>query len=131
LENALAALRPYAAGRLVLVFGCGGDRDRAKRPLMGAIASRLADVVYVTDDNPRSEDPAQIRAAILAAAPHAIEIGHRADAIRAAVADLSAGDVMVVAGKGHEEGQKIGKQTLPFSDHAAVLAAIEGRDGHG
>lgn len=131
LENALAALRPYAAGRLVLVFGCGGDRDRAKRPLMGAIASRLADVVYVTDDNPRSEDPAQIRAAILAAAPHAIEIGHRADAIRAAVADLSAGDVLVVAGKGHEEGQKIGKQTLPFSDHAAVLAAIEGRDGHG
>jgi UDP-N-acetylmuramoyl-L-alanyl-D-glutamate--2,6-diaminopimelate ligase len=131
LENALASLRPYAAGRLVVVFGCGGDRDRAKRPLMGAIAARLADKVYVTDDNPRSEDPSAIRAAILAAAPGATEIGSRAGAIRAAIADLGPGDVLVVAGKGHEEGQKIGKEILPFSDHAAVLAAIEGRDYHG
>jgi len=131
LENALASLRPYTKGRLHVVFGCGGDRDRAKRPIMGEIATRLADSVYVTDDNPRSEDPAAIRAAIMAAAPGAIEIGSRAAAIRAAVAALGAGDVLVVAGKGHEEGQKIGKQVLPFSDHEAVKAALEGRDYHG
>lgn len=131
LENALAALRPFAKNRLVVVFGCGGDRDRAKRPLMGEIATRLANRVYVTDDNPRGEDPAAIRAAILAAAPGAIEIGSRAAAIRAAVEDLAAGDVLVVAGKGHEEGQKTGTVLLPFSDHEAVKAAIEGRDYHG
>lgn len=131
LENVLLSLRPYAAGRLVVVFGCGGDRDRAKRPLMGAIAERLADRVYVTDDNPRGEDPAAIRAAILAAAPGAIEIGSRGEAIRTAIAGLAAGDVLVVAGKGHEQGQKIGNEVLPFSDHAAVLAAIQGRDHHG
>jgi UDP-N-acetylmuramoyl-L-alanyl-D-glutamate--2,6-diaminopimelate ligase len=131
LENALASLRPYAKNRLIVVFGCGGDRDRAKRPLMGAIAARLADRVYVTDDNPRTEDPAAIRAAIMAAAPGAVEIGNRAAAIRAAVSELAAGDVLVVAGKGHEEGQKIGKTVLPFSDHEAVKAALEGRDEHG
>jgi UDP-N-acetylmuramoyl-L-alanyl-D-glutamate--2,6-diaminopimelate ligase len=131
LENALAALKPFAKGRLVVVFGCGGDRDRAKRPLMGEIATRLAAKVYVTDDNPRSEEPAAIRAAILARAPGAIEIGSRAAAIRAAVEDLGSGDVLVVAGKGHEEGQKIGTALLPFSDHEAVRAAIEGRDYHG
>ena len=114
-----------------MVFGCGGDRDRAKRPIMGEIATRLADRVYVTDDNPRTEDPASIRAAIMAAAPGAIEIGSRAEAIRTAVAALGEGDVLVVAGKGHEEGQKIGKQVLPFSDHEAVKAALEGRDYHG
>jgi UDP-N-acetylmuramoyl-L-alanyl-D-glutamate--2,6-diaminopimelate ligase len=131
LENALASLRPYARGRLHVVFGCGGDRDRAKRPLMGEIATRLADRVYVTDDNPRTEDPSAIRAAIMAAAPGAIEIGSRAAAIRAAIDALEAGDVLVVAGKGHEEGQKIGQQVLPFSDHEAVKAAIEGHEYHG
>jgi UDP-N-acetylmuramoyl-L-alanyl-D-glutamate--2,6-diaminopimelate ligase len=131
LENALASLRPYTRGRLFVVFGCGGDRDRAKRPIMGEIATRLADKVYVTDDNPRTEDPAMIRAAIMAAAPGATEIGSRSAAIRAAIGELQAGDVLIVAGKGHEEGQKIGKQVLPFSDHQAVKAAIEGRDYHG
>jgi UDP-N-acetylmuramoyl-L-alanyl-D-glutamate--2,6-diaminopimelate ligase len=131
LENAIASLRPYTANRLHVVFGCGGDRDRAKRPIMGEIATRLADRVYVTDDNPRNEDPASIRAAIMAAAPGAIEIGDRAQAIRTAVDALEAGDVLMVAGKGHEEGQKIGKTVKPFSDHDAVKAAIEGRDYHG
>lgn len=131
LENAIAALRPYTRNRLHVVLGCGGDRDRTKRPFMGAIATRLADAVYVTDDNPRTEDPAEIRAAILAEAPGAIEIGNRAEAIRAAVDALTEGDVLMVAGKGHEEGQKIGKTVLPFSDHDAVKAAIAGRDYHG
>ncbi len=124
LESVLAALRPFASGRLVLVFGCGGDRDRGKRPLMGAIAARLADRVIVTDDNPRSEDPAAIRAAILAAAPGAHEIGDRAEAIRTAVRELGPGDVLVVAGKGHETGQIVGDRTLPFSDHDVLRAAI-------
>jgi UDP-N-acetylmuramoyl-L-alanyl-D-glutamate--2,6-diaminopimelate ligase len=131
LEKTLASLRPYTRNRLHVVFGCGGDRDRAKRPLMGGIATRLADRVYVTDDNPRTEDPATIRAAIMAAAPGAIEIGSRAAAIRTAIAALGEGDVLVVAGKGHEEGQKIGKQVLPFSDHEAVKAALEGREYNG
>ncbi len=131
LENAIAALRPYTRNRLHVVLGCGGDRDRTKRPFMGAIATRLADAVYVTDDNPRTEDPAEIRAAILAEAPGAIEIGNRAEAIRAAVDALTEGDVLMVAGKGHEEGQKIGKVVLPFSDHDAVKAAIAGLDYHG
>jgi UDP-N-acetylmuramoyl-L-alanyl-D-glutamate--2,6-diaminopimelate ligase len=131
LENALSSLRPYTKNKLHVVFGCGGDRDRAKRPIMGKIATRLADRVYVTDDNPRNEDAALIRAAIMAAAPGAIEIGSRAQAIRTAVVALEAGDVLIVAGKGHEEGQKIGKEILPFSDHEAVKAAIEGRDYHG
>jgi UDP-N-acetylmuramoyl-L-alanyl-D-glutamate--2,6-diaminopimelate ligase len=124
LEKVLAALRPLATGRLVVVFGCGGDRDPGKRPIMGEIATRLADVVIVTDDNPRSEEPAEIRAAILAAAPGATEIGDRADAIRAAVAMLRSGDVLVVAGKGHETGQIVGDRVLPFSDHDAVRAAL-------
>lgn len=131
LEKTLSSLRPYTKGRLVVVFGCGGDRDRTKRPIMGEIATRLADRVFVTDDNPRTEEPAAIRVAIMAAAPGAAEIGNRAAAIRAAVESLEAGDVLVVAGKGHEEGQKIGKQVLPFSDHEAVKAAVEGRDYHG
>jgi UDP-N-acetylmuramoyl-L-alanyl-D-glutamate--2,6-diaminopimelate ligase len=131
LEKTLASLRPYTRNRLHVVFGCGGDRDRAKRPIMGEIATRLADRVYVTDDNPRTEDPAAIRGAIMAAAPGATEIASRAEAIRTAVASLREGDVLVVAGKGHEEGQKIGKQILPFSDHEAVRAALEGRDYHG
>ena len=124
LEKVLEALRPYTTGRLVVVFGCGGDRDPGKRPIMGEIATRLADVVVVTDDNPRSEDPATIRRAILAAAPGAIEIGDRGRAIREAVRGLMAGDVLVVAGKGHETGQIVGKTTLPFSDHEAVATAL-------
>ncbi|TNC11656.1 UDP-N-acetylmuramoyl-L-alanyl-D-glutamate--2,6-diaminopimelate ligase [Methylobacterium terricola] len=125
LANVLDALRAFTTGRLVCVVGCGGDRDRAKRPLMGRIATDKADRVIVTDDNPRSEDPATIRAAILAAAPGAEEIGDRAEAIWAAVRDLRAGDVLLVAGKGHETGQIIGDRTLPFSDRDAVLSAIE------
>jgi UDP-N-acetylmuramoyl-L-alanyl-D-glutamate--2,6-diaminopimelate ligase len=131
LENALSALRPYARGRLAVVFGAGGDRDRGKRPLMGAAAAKLADRVIVTDDNPRTEDPALIRAAVLAAAPGAAEIGNRAEAIATAVRGLEAGDVLLVAGKGHEEGQTIGKETVPFSDHEAVTHALRGEPYHG
>lgn len=123
LLNALQALRPYAK-RLIVVFGAGGDRDPGKRPLMGAIAVKNADSIIVTDDNPRSEDPAKIRAAIMAAAHGAVEIGDRAAAIRAAVADLQDGDVLLVAGKGHETGQIVGDRVLPFSDHEAVRAAL-------
>jgi UDP-N-acetylmuramoyl-L-alanyl-D-glutamate--2,6-diaminopimelate ligase len=125
LAKALEALRPYARRRLVVVFGAGGDRDQGKRPLMGEIAAAKADVVIVTDDNPRGENPAAIRAAILAAAPGATEIGDRAEAIRHAVAALAPGDALVIAGKGHESGQIIGDRTLPFSDHEAVAAALK------
>ena len=125
LENVLASVRPFTTGRVVVVFGCGGDRDRGKRPIMGEIAARLADVAIVTDDNPRSEDPAEIRRAILAAAPGASEIGDRRQAIREAVSMLGAGDTLIVAGKGHEEGQTVGTVTLPFSDHAELRAALE------
>ena len=127
LATVLDALRPFASGRLVCVFGCGGDRDRGKRPIMGAIAAEKADIVIVTDDNPRSEDPATIRAAILAAAPGAREIGDRREAIRTAVAELRPGDVLVVAGKGHETGQIVGQTTHPFSDHDELKAAMEAR----
>jgi UDP-N-acetylmuramoyl-L-alanyl-D-glutamate--2,6-diaminopimelate ligase len=123
LKNALDALRPYAK-RLFVVFGAGGDRDAGKRPLMGGVAVRHADKVFVTDDNPRSEEPAAIRRAILAAAPGAIEIGNRADAIKTAIAELVPGDVLLVAGKGHETGQIVGERSLPFSDHAEVRAAL-------
>ncbi|MCO6049992.1 UDP-N-acetylmuramoyl-L-alanyl-D-glutamate--2,6-diaminopimelate ligase [Mesorhizobium sp. RP14(2022)] len=125
LENVLQAVRPFTTGRVVVVFGCGGDRDRGKRPIMGEIASRLADIVIVTDDNPRSEEPAAIRAAILETAPGATEIGDRREAIRLAVSNLKAGDTLVVAGKGHEEGQTIGSQTYPFSDHVEVRKALD------
>jgi UDP-N-acetylmuramoyl-L-alanyl-D-glutamate--2,6-diaminopimelate ligase len=124
LAKAIEALRPYVGGRLVVVFGAGGDRDHGKRPLMGAIAAEKADRVIVTDDNPRSEDPATIRAAILAAAPGATEIGDRREAIGRAIAGLESGDVLLIAGKGHETGQIVGKQTLPFSDHEAVATAL-------
>jgi UDP-N-acetylmuramoyl-L-alanyl-D-glutamate--2,6-diaminopimelate ligase len=125
LAKALEALRPYVRGRLVVVFGCGGDRDQGKRPIMGGIAAEKADRVIVTDDNPRSEDPAAIRAAILAAAPGAEEIGDRAEAIRRAIADLRDGDVLLIAGKGHESGQIVGDRVLPFADHEAVRAVLE------
>lgn len=124
LAKALQALRPYAKRKLVVVFGAGGDRDAGKRPLMGEIAAENADTVIVTDDNPRSEDPATIRAAILATAKGATEIGDRAEAIRVAVQGLEPGDALLIAGKGHETGQVIGNQTLPFSDHEAAVAAL-------
>ncbi|KQT52830.1 MULTISPECIES: UDP-N-acetylmuramoyl-L-alanyl-D-glutamate--2,6-diaminopimelate ligase [unclassified Aureimonas] len=126
LENVLSAVRPFTTGRVICVFGCGGDRDRGKRPIMGEIAARLADVAIVTDDNPRSEDPASIRAAIIEAAAGAEEIADRREAIRHAVGLSQAGDTIVVAGKGHEHGQTIGGQTLPFSDHEEVRRAIAG-----
>ena len=125
LAKALEALRPYVKRQLVVVFGCGGDRDAGKRPLMGEIAVKLADRVIVTDDNPRGEDPAQIRAAILRAAPGAAEIGDRRDAIRGAIADLRRGDALLIAGKGHESGQIVGTRVLPFSDHDEVAAAVK------
>jgi len=124
LAKALQALRPYAKRKLVVVFGAGGDRDAGKRPLMGGIAAAHADTVIVTDDNPRSEDPATIRAAILAAAKGATEIGDRAEAIRTAVQGLEPGDALLIAGKGHETGQIVGSQTLPFSDHEAAQVAL-------
>lgn len=125
LANVLSSVRPFTTGRVIVVFGCGGDRDKGKRPIMGEIATRLADVVIVTDDNPRSEVPATIRAEIMAAAPGATEIADRADAIRHAVAMLGAGDTLIVAGKGHEEGQTIGTTVLPFSDHVETRKALE------
>ena len=127
LKKALESLRPYARGKLTVVFGAGGDRDTGKRPIMGRIAAENADRVIVTDDNPRSENPAAIRSAILAEARGAFEIGDRAEAIRQAIADLKGGDVLLIAGKGHETGQIIGDRVVPFSDHDAVAAALQGR----
>ncbi len=129
LEKVLQVLRPLAKGRLIVVFGCGGDRDQGKRPLMGAIAARDADTVIVTDDNPRSEEPAAIRAAILAGAREVdaaktTEIADRENAIRSAVDGLRGGDVLVVAGKGHETGQIVGGTTYPFSDQDVVAKAL-------
>ncbi|HET7885966.1 MAG TPA: UDP-N-acetylmuramoyl-L-alanyl-D-glutamate--2,6-diaminopimelate ligase [Bradyrhizobium sp.] len=130
LTKALQALRPYTQRKLVVVFGAGGDRDTGKRPLMGAIAADNADEVIVTDDNPRSENPAAIRAAILASAPGAREIGDRTEAIRQAIAGLAKGDVLLIAGKGHETGQIIGDRVLPFSDHEAVASALAAESRH-
>lgn len=124
LDVLLRAARPHAPGRVVVVFGCGGDRDRGKRPLMGAIAARHADLVIVTDDNPRSEDPSAIRAEVKAGAPDAMEIGDRGEAIAAAIGMLQAGDCLLIAGKGHETGQIVGARVLPFSDQAAARAAL-------
>ncbi len=124
LQHALQAVKPFTKGKLIVVFGCGGDRDAGKRAIMGRIAGGHADMVIVTDDNPRTEEPASIRASILATAPKAIEIGDRLDAIKYAVNHLQAGDCLVIAGKGHEEGQIIGTQILPFSDQDVAMAAI-------
>ncbi|MEE8579342.1 MAG: cyanophycin synthetase, partial [Hyphomicrobium sp.] len=110
----------------VVIFGCGGDRDRGKRPEMGQIACERADLVYVTDDNPRNEDPAAIRAEILKAASGAYEIGDRGEAIGTAISQLKSGDVLLVAGKGHETGQTIAGKVIPFSDHEAVASALAG-----
>ena len=130
LETLLRALRPHARERLIVVFGAGGDRDAGKRPMMGAIAARLADVAIVTDDNPRSEAPAAIREAILAAAPEAHEIGDRRMAIRAAVAMMKPGDVLAIAGKGHEQGQMIAGVNHPFDDVAEARAALAAGSAH-
>jgi UDP-N-acetylmuramoyl-L-alanyl-D-glutamate--2,6-diaminopimelate ligase len=130
LANALGALRPHAAGRLAVVFGAGGDRDPGKRPLMGEAAARFADWLIVTDDNPRREDPAAIRRAVLAGASGAEEIGDRREAIRTAVAALAAGDILLVAGKGHETGQTIGDRVVPFSDQEEVRHALAAIGGH-
>ena len=124
LENVLSSVRPFTTGKVIVVFGCGGDRDRLKRPIMGEIATRLADTVIVTDDNPRSEHADAIRAEILAAAPGAIEIGDRRAAIGEAVRLAVPGDTVVVAGKGHEVGQTVGDTTHHFSDHEEVARAI-------
>ncbi|HVM99877.1 MAG TPA: UDP-N-acetylmuramoyl-L-alanyl-D-glutamate--2,6-diaminopimelate ligase [Caulobacteraceae bacterium] len=131
LKTVLMALRPHAAGRLILVFGAGGDRDKGKRPLMGQIAASLADVAIVTDDNPRSEPPAQIRAEIRAGAAGLREVGDRREAIRAGAAMLREGDVLVVAGKGHERNQIVGAIIHPFDDVAETAAALglESADG--
>ncbi len=124
LETVLTALRPHATGRLIVVFGAGGDRDKGKRPLMGAIAGRLADVAIVTDDNPRSEIPAAIRAEVLKGCPRAKDIGDRREAIHQAIAMMGDGDVVVIAGKGHEQGQIVGGVTHPFDDVTVAAEAL-------
>jgi UDP-N-acetylmuramoyl-L-alanyl-D-glutamate--2,6-diaminopimelate ligase len=129
LVTVLEALRPHAKGRLVVVFGAGGDRDRGKRVLMGEAAQRLADAAIVTDDNPRSEDPAAIRAEVLRGAPDAIGIGDRRQAIFEACKLLGEGDVLVVAGKGHEQGQTVGGEVHPFDDVRVVGEALEAAGG--
>jgi UDP-N-acetylmuramoyl-L-alanyl-D-glutamate--2,6-diaminopimelate ligase len=116
IEAAIEALRPHARDRLIIVFGAGGDRDVGKRPEMGEVAARLSDRVIVTDDNPRSEDPAAIRSAIMAGAPGATEVGGRREAIAEAIRIARDGDIVLVAGKGHETGQIIGDRVLPFDD---------------
>nr|WP_070961249.1 UDP-N-acetylmuramoyl-L-alanyl-D-glutamate--2,6-diaminopimelate ligase [Hyphomonas sp. Mor2] len=125
LDVLIRAARPHTAGRLIVVFGCGGDRDRGKRPLMGEVAAKHADRVIVTDDNPRSEDPAFIRSEVLAGVPDGIEIGDRGEAIRHAIKDLRRGDTLLIAGKGHETGQIIGDTIVPFSDQDTALAALK------
>jgi UDP-N-acetylmuramoyl-L-alanyl-D-glutamate--2,6-diaminopimelate ligase len=125
LENALTALRPYVRGKLAIVFGAGGDRDPGKRPLMGAAAANHADQIYVTDDNPRSEEPSEIRRAIMKEARGAVEIGDRTEAVRTAIRNLKQGDVLLVAGKGHERGQILRDRTIPYTDHEAVQAALK------
>jgi UDP-N-acetylmuramoyl-L-alanyl-D-glutamate--2,6-diaminopimelate ligase len=125
----LKEVRPQVKGKLAVVFGCGGDRDRGKRPIMGEIAVKFADRVYVTDDNPRSEQPAAIRKEIMAAAPGATEIGDRAEAIATAVAALAPGDALVIAGKGHEQGQIVGDTVLPFDDMEVARKAAAAAGG--
>jgi UDP-N-acetylmuramoyl-L-alanyl-D-glutamate--2,6-diaminopimelate ligase len=129
LEAVLEALRPHVRGKLALVFGCGGDRDAGKRPLMGTVAARLADRIIVTDDNPRSEQPAAIRRAILAACPGGREIGSRAEAIAEGIRELKPGDLLLIAGKGHERGQIIGDRVLPFDDAEVARRLVQERGG--
>lgn len=130
LAAALRSLRPHVMGRIVVVFGAGGDRDRGKRPLMGQVAAELADVVIVTDDNPRSEDPARIRAEVMQGCPGATEVADRAEAILRGVDALQPGDALLIAGKGHETGQIVGHDVYPFDDAeqaSVAVAALEGR----
>jgi UDP-N-acetylmuramoyl-L-alanyl-D-glutamate--2,6-diaminopimelate ligase len=135
----LAALRPEVGGRLIIVLGCGGDRDQAKRPLMGAAAARGADLLIATDDNPRSEDPAAIRAAMVAGAlavppgerGEVLEVGDRREAIAAAVRRARPGDTVVIAGKGHERGQEVGGEVHPFDDRDVLREALRDLDGLG
>jgi UDP-N-acetylmuramoyl-L-alanyl-D-glutamate--2,6-diaminopimelate ligase len=125
LEHVLKAVRPFTTGRIVLAFGCGGDRDKGKRSIMGEVAARLADIVIVTDDNPRSEDGETIRAEILEHVPKALEIGDRSEAIETAIEILEEGDTLIIAGKGHEHGQIVGDVVMPFSDHEEARAVLE------
>jgi len=129
IATALQALRPHVMGRVIIVFGAGGDRDTTKRPLMGAAARAHADVLFVTDDNPRSEDPALIRAAIMAACPDANEVGDRAEAILRGVDALQPGDALLIAGKGHETGQVIKGDIYPFDDVEQASVAVAALDG--
>ena len=126
LDVLIRAARPHTAGRLIIVFGCGGDRDKGKRAQMGEIAAKHADHVIVTDDNPRSEDPARIRADVLSTVPQGREIGDRGEAIRTAISELKKGDTLLIAGKGHETGQIIGDKVVPFSDQDTAMAALKG-----
>ena len=130
LATALQALRPHVLGRLVVVFGAGGDRDQSKRSLMGEAAARFADVAFVTDDNPRGEDPAEIRAMVMQGCPEATEIGDRAEAILRGVDALQPGDALLVAGKGHESGQVVGEIVFPFDDVEQSSIAVSALDGH-
>jgi UDP-N-acetylmuramoyl-L-alanyl-D-glutamate--2,6-diaminopimelate ligase len=132
LENALAACRPFTRGRLICVFGCGGDRDRSKRPKMGAIAARLADVVVVTSDNPRTEDPQQILKDVLAGIPNhrAVDVeADRAQAIAQAIASATADDLVLIAGKGHEDYQILGTTKIHFDDREEAEKALRLREG--
>ena len=124
-KTIIQALRPHTSGKLSIIVGCGGDRDPGKRPLMGGIADKLADQAYITDDNPRTEDPAKIRAQAMAAAPNAIEVDDRRKAIFKAVSDLNDGDLLIIAGKGHESGQIVGDKVLPFDDRIVAKEAID------
>ena len=129
LASVLGALRAHAAGQLAVLFGCGGDRDKGKRPQMGAIARDLADIIIVSDDNPRTEIAATIRREILASCPEATEIGDRAEAIHHAISLLDPDDVLVIAGKGHETGQIVGDQVMPFDDAQVARAVVNAIDG--
>jgi UDP-N-acetylmuramoyl-L-alanyl-D-glutamate--2,6-diaminopimelate ligase len=128
-STALKALRPHVMGRLIAIVGAGGDRDAGKRPLMGAAAAENADIVIVTDDNPRSEDPASIREAVMGGCPEALNIGDRAEAILRGVDALEPGDALLIAGKGHETGQIIGDDVLPFDDAEQASVAVSALDG--
>ena len=127
--TALKALRPHVLGRLIAIVGAGGDRDATKRPLMGQAAAENADLVIVTDDNPRSEDPATIRSAVLLGAPEAMEVGDRAEAILRGIDALGPGDALLIAGKGHETGQIVGDDLLPFDDVEQASMAVAALDG--
>ena len=130
LRSALKALKLHTIGRLIVVFGAGGERDSGKRPLMGKIANEYADKIFVTDDNPRNESPAKIRSEILGECPNASEIPDRATAILSAIHEVTQGDVLLIAGKGHETGQIVGDDILPFNDSEFVsmsLALLEGK----